>query len=298
MDTAVSFGSVTRSFGATLALDDVSFTVPAGQVAALLGPNGAGKTTAISLMLGLIRPDRGQVTVFGRPPRQAAELDGIGAMLQSTTLVSGVTVRELVRLFAAFHPRRRPVDEVLREAGVDEVAHRRVETLSGGYRRRVMLAVALVGDPRLLFLDEPTTGMDALSRQSFWKQIRSLARDGRTAVFATHDLEEAGAVAQRVVVLHRGRIVGDGTPEEIRGRVGERVLRFRVADPPPQGTLEGLAGVVRVERDGAWYRITSRDGDATARQLIAQGIPVRDLEIAGASMEEAFTRLTKEEGRG
>src|SRR5215211_1007204 len=214
-----------KSWGSVRAVDGVDLDVVAGETLALLGPNGAGKSTTIDILLGLTRPDAGEVTVFGRQPAEAARAGQVGAMLQTAGLLSDVTVRELIELAGSLYPRSMPVDEVLRRAGIAEVARRRTDTLSGGQAQRVRFALALVPDPDLLVLDEPTVAMDVESRRAFWASMREFTAAGRTVLFATHYLEEADAYADRIVLMARGRIVADGSATAVKAVVGGRSIR-------------------------------------------------------------------------
>ena len=224
--TAVELDGVRRCFGATLALDDCHLAIGPGETVALLGPNGAGKTTAIGLMLGLIEPSAGRVQTLGQRPRSAVLGGRVGAMLQGGGLPVGPRVGELVDLARALSPHPSGRDAVLERAGLTSLAGRRADTLSGGETQRVRFAMAIAGDPDLLFLDEPTVAMDVESRRAFWDDMRRSAADGRTVLFATHYLDEADQVADRIIVLDHGRVVADGSPAALRASVAERTVRF------------------------------------------------------------------------
>ncbi len=226
-EIAVDFAGVTKVFGAIRALDGVDLRIRAGEMVALLGPNGAGKSTSVSLMLGLRQPTSGSVRIFGADPDLAVRQGRVGAMLQTAGLPPGITAAEMVAFVCSLYPRARPVSEVLETAGCTEFAGRRTERLSGGQMQRVRFAMAICGDPQLLFLDEPTTGFDVDTRRRFWHTIREYAAGGRTVLFATHYLEEADAAADRIVVLQKGHIVADGSGAALKGRAGGRTVRFR-----------------------------------------------------------------------
>jgi ABC-2 type transport system ATP-binding protein len=277
--------------GVVQAVRGIDVSVAPGEAVALLGPNGAGKSTSIDMLLGLTRPDRGSVSVLGRTPREAVDAGLVGAMLQTGALVRDVTVRELVVMMASLYPHSLGVDEALELAGIAEIAHRRTEKLSGGQTQRVRLAVALVADPELLVLDEPTVGMDVESRRAFWSSMRAFAARGKTVIFATHYLEEADAYADRVVLIADGRVVADGPTTEIRARVGGRTIRATLPDARPE-SLATLPGVVSVERHGEAVVLRCSDSDAAIRALLAAHPEARDIEIAGAGLEEAFLELT------
>lgn len=211
-----AFRQVSKSYGKVKAVNGLDLTLYPGQTVALLGPNGAGKSSSLDLLLGLREPDQGTVTLFGGSPRAAIEAGRVGAMLQSGGLMSDVKVRELVQLACDVHPRGHKPAEVLREAGIEEIADRRVDKLSGGQEQRVRFALAIAGANDLIVLDEPTTGMDVSVRQQFWAAMRAQADQGRTVLFATHYLEEADSIADRVLVLHRGRLLADGSSADIK----------------------------------------------------------------------------------
>jgi ABC-2 type transport system ATP-binding protein len=286
----VSFTGAVRTFGDVRAVDGVSLRIGRGETVALLGRNGAGKSTAISLLLGLGAPDEGRVELFGAPPGQAVRAGLVGAMLQEARAVPRVTVRELVTFVAGRYPEPLPVARVLELAGVTELAGRRVDRLSGGQTQRVRFAVALAGNPSLLVLDEPTAALDVEARRVFWDAMRAYARGGRTVLFSTHYLEEADAYADRILVLDRGRIVADGTGEELRHAAGGSLVAFDLAGRGTAG-LELLPGVRSVEVRGDRARLRTDDSDATVIALAELGA-VRGLEVAPASLDEAFLALT------
>jgi ABC-2 type transport system ATP-binding protein len=287
---AVAFAEVRRSYGATVALDGVDFRIAPGETVALLGPNGAGKSTAISLMLGLIEPDGGTVQVLGQDARAAVRGGRVGAMLQESGLPILTRVGELVELIRRLSPRPMPADEIVRRAGLAGLVDRRTESLSGGEAQRVRFAMSIAGDPDLLFLDEPTVAMDVETRRAFWADMRAFAAEGRTILFATHYLEEADQVADRIVVLDHGRIVADGSAAEIKAGARTRRVRFQLAEADP-ASLRRLPGVRQAEIVGDRVTLESTDSDATARALFTSGLAVRDLEIAGPDLETAFLAL-------
>jgi len=258
---------------------------------ALLGPNGAGKSTAIGLMLGLLDPSSGIVRVLDDEPHAAVRSGAVGAMLQESGLPMFARVGELIELVRHLSPRPMPTDAVLARAGLTALADRPTESLSGGETQRVRFAMAIAGDPDLLFLDEPTVAMDVESRRSFWSDMRAFAAEGRTILFATHYLEEADQVADRIVVLDRGRIVADGTAASIKNASSSRHVRFRSA-APDQAFLAALPGAAAVDIAGSRVDIATADSDATARALLRSDLDVRDLEISGPDLEAAFLALT------
>jgi ABC-2 type transport system ATP-binding protein len=277
--------------GPIRAVRGVDVTIAAGETVALLGPNGAGKSTTIDMLLGLLRPDEGSVSVFGRPPAEAVAHGAVGGMLQTGALIRDLSVRELVAMMASLYPAPLDVDEALGLAGVSEIAAQRTNKLSGGQTQRVRLAVALVSDPQLLVLDEPTVALDVEGRHAFWSTMRASAARGTTIVFATHYLEEADAFADRAVLIAHGAIVADGPTTEIKAMVGTRTIRATLPDVDV-GALEALAGVASAERRGDAVSLRCGDSDAAIRALLAAHPQARDIEIAAAGLEQAFLALT------
>ena len=284
------FGLV-KSYGDVRAVQGVDIAVARGETVALLGPNGAGKSTTIDMMLGLTRPDRGHVDVFGMSPAEAARRGEVGVMLQTGGLIRDLSVRELITMMASLFPEPLDVDEVLTITGLHDVAERRTQKLSGGQVQRTRFALAMVPNPELLVLDEPTVALDVEARHAFWTSMRDFAARGKTVIFATHYLEEADAYADRVVLMSLGRIVADGPPTEIKARVGRRVLRATLVDAD-SGALAALPGVTRVDRRGDSIELQCTDSDAAVRALLAAFPTARDIEIRGAGLEEAFLELT------
>jgi ABC-2 type transport system ATP-binding protein len=290
-EIAARLGEVTKRYGQVTALDGAGFQLRRGETVALLGPNGAGKSTTVGILLGLLRPDAGRVELLGGSPHEATAAGRVGAMLQQGDLLDGVTVAELVELVRDLYPAPRPLAETLELAGLTELAGRRVERLSGGQAQRVRYALAVVGAPELLFLDEPTAGMDVQARRAFWRGVRELADRGATVLFATHYLEEADEYADRIVVLLGGKVVADGPATQIKAGVGSRRVRATVP-AGHDGLLRDLPGVRGLQRRGESVLLESADADATVRALFASGLEVRDVEVTGADLEDAFLALT------
>ena len=282
-------GAVKR-YGPVTALDGVDLTVRAGEVVAVLGPNGAGKTTAVQLLLGLGRPGAGTVRLFGRDPRDAAARVRVGAMLQVSKVPETLKVREHIHLVSSYYPRPLPLSEAIAVAGLTGLEDRLFGKLSGGQRQRVLFALALCGDPDLLFLDEPTVGLDVESRRGLWEQIRAKAGAGRTVLLTTHYLEEADALADRIVLLHQGRILAEGTPAEIKARVGGRVIRCRTRVPVEEVAF--LPGVREARRRGEDLEILTLTAEPVVRELLARDAGLSGLEVRGAGLEDAFLSLT------
>ncbi|MFB9540989.1 ABC transporter ATP-binding protein [Streptomyces violaceus] len=293
--SVVAFDQVSKAYDTVRAVDGLTLTLRPGETVALLGPNGAGKSTTLDLLLGLTKPDSGTVRLFGAGPREAIVAGRVGAMLQSGGLMDEVTVAELVRLACDLHPKPYQPSEVLSRAGIAQIAGRKVNKLSGGQAQRVRFALATAGDSDLIVLDEPTTGMDVTTRQAFWATMREQADQGRTVLFATHYLEEADAVADRVLVLHRGRLLADGTAAEIKAKAGARRVSFDLAGDVDEAALRGLPFLTSLAVSGRTVRIQSTDADATVHALYGLGVYPRNLEVAGLGLEQAFVAITAAE---
>jgi len=292
-EVVASLRGVRKRYGALQALDGVDLDLHAGQVLALLGPNGAGKTTTIALLLGLLRADAGQVRLFGQDPQQVAARRGIGVMLQDAALPPTLKVGELLRLTASYYPAPRPLAESAALAGVEDLLGRPYGKLSGGQQRRVQFAIALCGRPRLLFLDEPTVGLDLPARQRLWAAVRTLAGEGVAVVLTTHYLEEAGHLADRVCVLVRGRIVSDGSVDALRARVETR--RIRCVSALDADVVAAWPGVRLVQREGARLDISSDQAEAVVRRLLDADPALSGLEVQAAGLDEAFDDLTRDD---
>jgi|HubBroStandDraft_6_1064221.scaffolds.fasta_scaffold12288_4 ABC-2 type transport system ATP-binding protein len=293
---AVDLRGVRKSFGSVQAVRGVALTVGSGEVMAFLGPNGAGKTSTIDMILGLSRPDAGAVEVYGMAPRQAVRKGLVSAVMQTGGLLKDLTVAETVEYTARLFAVSRPAAEVLERAGITAIADRSVGKCSGGEQQRLRFAMALIPDPQLLILDEPTQGMDVEGRRSFWTAIREDAALGRTIIFATHYLEEADAYADRIVLIAKGQIVADGTAAEVKDLASGRTIRatWPGAD---EAALRAIPGVDSVEVRGDTVLIHSGDTDAVARQLLTQ-TPAHDLEITSRGLEDAFIALTSDGATG
>jgi ABC-2 type transport system ATP-binding protein len=282
---------VSKTFGEVQALRNLDFSVRAGELVALLGPNGAGKTTAVKLFLGLARPTTGSVTVFGGNPVNAEVRTHIGAMLQVAKVPETLRVREHIDLFSTYYPRPLPQAETLAIAGLQELKDRPFGELSGGQKQRVLFALALCGNPDILFLDEPTVGLDVEARRLLWEQIRKLVGRGKTILLTTHYLEEADALADRVAVINRGEIIAEGTPSEIKAKTCGR--RIRCVSSLHIQTIRAFPGVVEVRRDRDVYEIRVTEAEPVLRQLFLRDVNVSGIEVVGAGLEEAFLALTQ-----
>ncbi|WP_295850542.1 ABC transporter ATP-binding protein [uncultured Microbacterium sp.] len=289
---AIDARGVVKSFGSVHAVRGVDLTVRPGEIVAFLGPNGAGKTTTIDMILGLTNPDAGSIEVFGHNARGAVARGLVSAVLQSGGLLKDLTVRETVELTASLFAEKRPVDEALERAGILNLARRKVGLCSGGEQQRLRFAMALVSDPALLILDEPTTGMDVEARRSFWNAIRADAARGRTVMFATHYLDEADEYADRIVLMRGGQIVADGSTTEIKNLVSGRVVQATLPDAD-LAALASVPGVDSVEAAGERITVHTRNSDALARHLLTS-TTARDLEITAQNLESVFLTLTAE----
>jgi ABC-2 type transport system ATP-binding protein len=287
---AVDVSGVHKSFGHVRAVNGVDLKIVSGEIVAILGPNGAGKTSTIDIILGLSHPSAGSVSVYGMSPRHAIDRGLISAVMQTGGLLRDLTVYETVEYTASLFAHSQSPREVLQRAGITEIADRRVGKCSGGEQQRLRFAMALMSDPELLVLDEPTTGMDVEGRRNFWAAIRKDAELGRTVLFATHYLEEADAYADRIVLLRRGRVVADGTASEIKAMAAGRTVRATLAGAS-EAMLRDVPGADQVEIRGETVLIHSRDSDATARYLLTQ-TAAKDLEVAARGIEDAFIALT------
>ena len=289
-DSAAQLDRVTQRYGTHVALRQVSLTLRRGEVVAMLGPNGAGKTTAVKLLLGLLRPSEGKATIFGRNPREHTARQRAGAMLQVARVPETLTVQEYLDLFRSYYPRPLPQAEIVAAAGLGGIERRQFKQLSGGQRQRLLFGMALCGDPDLIFLDEPTLGMDIETRHALWTQVRTLAARGKTVLLTTHYLEEADTLADRIVVIDRGSVIAEGTPAEIKGRVQGRKIRC-VTSLTPEFLLT-LRSVTAVEQKGASTLLTVDDAESVLRRMLAEDAGLHSLEVSSPALEDAFLALT------
>jgi ABC-2 type transport system ATP-binding protein len=290
---AIELTGLHKTFGAVEAVKGIDLNVASGEIVAFLGPNGAGKTSTIDVILGLSHPTSGQVSVYGMEPRQAITRGLVSAVMQTGGLLKDLTVQETARYTASLFSHSQPVDEVLKRAGIADIADRKVGKCSGGEQQRLRFAMALLSDPELLVLDEPTTGMDVEGRRGFWGAIRQDAELGRTVLFATHYLEEADEYADRIILLRHGTIVADGTSAEVKALASGRTVRANLPGAD-EAALRGIAGVDSVETRGDSVLVHAKDSDAVARYLLTS-TPARDLEIVSRGLEDAFIALTSDD---
>jgi ABC-2 type transport system ATP-binding protein len=290
---AIELHGIHKRFGQVHAVRGIDLRVDSGEIVAFLGPNGAGKTSTIDVILGLSQPNEGSVSVYGLEPRQAISRGLISAVMQTGGLLKDLTVGETLQYTASLFTNTQPVAEVMKRAGISELADRKVGKCSGGEQQRLRFAMALLSDPELLILDEPTTGMDVEGRRGFWTAIRQDAELGRTVLFATHYLEEADSYADRVILIRRGEIVADGTSAQIKAMAAGRTVRATLPGAD-EAKLHEIPGVDRVEVRGDTVLLHANDSDAVARYLLTS-TPAKDLEITTRALEDAFIALTSDE---
>lgn len=286
---------VNKNYGDVRALRGVNFQVRAGEVVALLGPNGAGKTTAVKLLLGLLQPNAGKVRVFGGDPTNPENRIRAGAMLQVAKVPETLRVREHIDLISSYYVSPLPAQEVLAAAGLEKLSDRKFGDLSGGQRQRVLFALAICGDPDLIFLDEPTVGLDVEARRMLWDEIRRMVTRGKTVLLTTHYLQEADALADRVAVINKGEIIAEGTPAEIKAKTAGK--RIRCITSLSIGSLRQIQGVTEVKEDREAVEIHAAEAEAVVRELLARDRQLSGLEITTAGLEEAFLALTQDNGR-
>jgi len=290
MPAAAQLIDATKKYGSVEALKGVSLDIELGDVVAMLGPNGAGKTTSISLLLGLRKPTSGKALLFGLNPDHLDARSRVGVMLQESGIPAMLKVREIVDLFRSYYPKPMASDRAIAMAGLDEKAGALVKELSGGQRQRLYFALAVCGDPEVLFLDEPTVGMDVEGRRSFIERISEFANMGRTVVLTTHYLEEADQLAKRVIVIDRGVVIADASPQEIKSKVAGKSVRF-TAVALADKDLDGLPITTSTISDHTVQLLTNQP-EAVLRELFRRGIEMADLEVSGADLEDAFISLT------
>ncbi|MEM9530106.1 MAG: ABC transporter ATP-binding protein [Pseudomonadota bacterium] len=290
MSSIIQFEQVSKSYADVTAVRDLSLSLESGQVSAILGPNGAGKTTSVHLMMGLLKPTRGRIEVLGYPPGARQSRRRMGAMLQISGLPDTLKVSELLNLFRSYYPNPDSADNIVQLAGIEAIMPRRFGQLSGGEKQRVLFAMSICGQPDLLFLDEPTVGMDVKSRHRFWEAVRQMANAGRAVVLTTHYLEEADALADRVLVIDQGSLVADGTPGDIKKAVPSRRVRCRTRLQPAQ--VETFAGADHVAREGGLLSVATSDAENLVRALLAADPELSELEVSKADLAQAFLSLT------
>ena len=293
--TVASLEGVNMNYGNIRALRGVDFQVRTGEVVALLGPNGAGKTTAVKLLLGLLQPNSGRARVFGGDPTNPENRMRTGAMLQVGRVPETLRVREHIDLFSSYYQSPMPSADVLAAVGLDKLGDRKFGDLSGGQRQRVLFALAICGDPDMLFLDEPTVGLDVEARRMLWDEIRRMVSRGKTVLLTTHYLQEADALADRIAVINQGEIIAEGTPSEIKAKTAGK--RIRCITSLSVNTLRQIAGVTDVKEDREAVELHAIEAEPIVRELLARDAGLSGLEVTSAGLEEAFLALTQDAGR-
>jgi ABC-2 type transport system ATP-binding protein len=280
-----------KSFSAKKALSDVSLEIHANRVLAILGPNGAGKTTLINILLGRLAHDSGQVSLFSSAPGDSHVKRQSGAMLQVASLPERLKVKEHIRLFQSYYPSPMSYEEVIKYAGLSDLENRYSKKLSGGEKQRLLFALSICGNPRLLFLDEPSVGMDIEARQRLWSAIRDLKAQGTSIILTTHYLPEADALADEIVLLKNGEIIKKGTSEEIKASVSNTTIQFSSSEP--LDAFEHLVGVLKISTTGKLIQIQTQVPQQTLQALLSQNTNVEDLEVTKAGLEDAFLQLNQ-----
>src|SRR5579859_792327 len=293
--TGIQLRGLTKTYksrtGPVRAVRGIDIDIAPGETVALLGPNGAGKSTAIDMLLGLLPADSGTIRVFGRSPAHAIKAGIVGAMLQVGGVPQYLTVRELIMMVASLYAAPMRIEDVIELTGIGDIADRKTTKLSGGQTQRLRFAIAIISDPDLLVLDEPTVALDVEARRAFWTTMRSFAASGKTVLFATHYLEEADAYADRIILMAHGRVVADGPATEIKATVGLRTIRFTLPDAAVPA-FEALPGVTHVEARGESFILNCANSDTALRALLSAFPAARDIEVTGAGLEQAFLQLT------
>ena len=298
METIITLNGVTKKFKEMKAVDDVTLTIQKGEIVAILGPNGAGKTTTIMMMLGLLQPSSGTVTLFGSPPKEKKVRERIGTMLQEVSVIDALTVREILQLFRSYYPKSLSIHELVTLTGLNEEdMKKRADKLSGGQKRRLSFALALAGDPDLLFFDEPTVGMDISSRRKFWNTVKELQNKGKTVVFTTHYLQEADDAADRIILFQKGKVIADGTPAQIKSKLSRQSVSF----VPGQNALSyeelrSIPAVTEVYQKGDRCYLVSENSDIVVAEIFNRKLDVKDILVESGRLDEAFEQLTAQEG--
>jgi ABC-2 type transport system ATP-binding protein len=293
MKAAIQLTGVSKIFKGKPAVDNLTLSIQEGTVVALLGPNGAGKTTTVSMILGLQQPTKGTVKLLGADPREQKVRNRIGAMLQDVSVIDGLKVSESINLFRSYYEKPLALQYLLQVSNLESEKDKIASSLSGGQQRRLGFALALAGDPEVIFLDEPTVGMDVTSRQLFWDTVRAMAGRGRTIVLTTHYLDEADSVADRIVVINNGKLIADGTPSEIKAETTGRVISFIAGESVTTERLLALPGVTDIEWSGRKVKLSSSNTDQLIAALIEKRFEMRDIEIQRGGLEDAFQALVQ-----
>lgn len=297
MSTIVEVDGLVKEFNEKRAVNGVSFSIQKGEVVAILGPNGAGKTTTLLMLLGLLRPTEGKAAIFHKDPKSKAVRERIGVMLQEVSLMDGLKAKELIKLFRGYYPTPLPMNHLIQLTGLEKGdLEKRTEKLSGGQKRRVAFALALAGNPDLLFFDEPTVGMDTSSRRIFWETVKELAREGKTIIFTTHYLQEADDYAERMILFKDGHIIADGKTAEIKKKMTKQSVSFVAGEDISKERFLKLSFVTEVtEKEGRMHIVTD-DTDSVLSMIYKENLHVKDIRVEKGRLEEAFEQLTKSQG--
>ncbi|MGZ9582969.1 ABC transporter ATP-binding protein [Paenibacillus marinisediminis] len=294
MSAVVNLDRISKVYKGKHAVHDVSLDIHGGSITAILGPNGAGKTTTISMMLGLVKCTQGKVRIFGKEPTDIAVREQIGAMLQTVKVLDGLKVEEIIDLFRSYYPNPMSKAELFQISGLEQERKKLTGRLSGGQRRRLGFALAMAGNPKLLFLDEPTVGMDVVSRRLFWDTIKALAAKGTTIIFTSHDLREVEDLADRIVMLHRGTIIADGSPDEVKAQLTTASVSFAANhEESTINRIKMLPEVLEVKVNEERIVIQTNDSDSVVYALFSMGIRMKSLQIEQGRLDDAFVELTK-----
>jgi len=299
LEKVIELIHVSKQFQQHKAVNDISFTVNKGETVAILGANGAGKTTTILLMLGLLQPTNGTVRLFQSDPVKLEVRQKIGSMLQETSVMDSLKVNEVINLVQSYYPNPLSVQQLLSITGFsNQDWHKRTEKLSGGQKRRLHFALALAGNPDLIFLDEPTVGMDITARDAFWKTVKELQAQGKTIIFTTHYLQEADDIAERIIMISDGKVVGDGTPEELKAEWTKKTISFKEAAEYSLDVYHSLPFVEEVVKENGRITLVTNDSDKTIYDLIERKFMIQEIEIQQGKLEDAFSKLLHEKKEG
>jgi ABC-2 type transport system ATP-binding protein len=292
MEPIIVLNKVSKVFKNKTAVDQISFSIHKGEIVAILGPNGAGKTTTMMMMLGLLEPSEGSIQLFNKQPKERFVRKKIGVMLQEVSVIDALKVREVIQLFRSYYPQPLSFEDLVDFTGfTQDELQKRANKLSGGQKRRLGFALAMAGNPDVLFFDEPTVGLDVTSRRLFWNTVKELKQRGKTILFTTHYLQEADDVAERVILFHEGKIIGDGTPKEIKTKLTKQAVSFTADSTICYEELTTIPCVTNVyEKDGRMYVLTEQTDDVL-KALFAKNLPVRNIEIDRGRLEDAFEQL-------
>ncbi|WP_080846970.1 ABC transporter ATP-binding protein [Cytobacillus gottheilii] len=298
METIITLNGVTKTFKEMKAVNDVAFTIKKGEIVAILGPNGAGKTTTIMMMLGLLQPSKGEVTLFGSQPKDKKVKERIGTMLQEVSVIDALTVREILQLFRSYYPKSLSIHELVTLTGLNEEdLKKRADKLSGGQKRRLSFALALAGNPDLLFFDEPTVGMDISSRRKFWNTVKELQSKGKTIVFTTHYLQEADDAADRIILFQKGKVIADGTPVEIKSKLSRHTVSFVPGQYAPSfNDLRSISSITEVYQKGDRCYLVTNNSDVVLTEIFNRKLDVKEILVESGRLDEAFEQLTAQEG--